>query len=242
MTETAEQAKRLVDEADRRRLKIFVDHTFIFTGAIKRIRKLIDDGEMGDLYYYDSIRVNLGLFQHDVDVIWDLAVHDISILDYLLGCSPRAVSANGVSHVPGAPENIAFLTLFYDNNFVAHVNVNWLAPVKLRQTLIGGSKKMIVFDDLEPSEKIKIYDKGITLAENEDQIYQMRVGYRIGDMFAPKLDAAEALGAQVAHVVDCIETGRTPMAGGEMGLRVVEILEAATLSMKNHGTPVQLRS
>ncbi len=241
MAETAEQARRLLAEADARGLSVFVDHTFIYTSAVKKIRKLIDAGEIGDLYYYDSIRVNLGLFQHDVDVIWDLAVHDIAILDYLIRTSPKAVSANGVSHVAGTPENVAFLTLFYANDFVAHINVNWLAPVKLRQTLIGGSKKMIVFDDLEPSEKIKIYDKGITLADSEDQIYQMRVGYRTGDMHAPKLDSTEALGDEVGHVVDCLTNGTQPITGGAMGLRVVEILEAATQSMKQRGAPIDLK-
>lgn len=241
MTKTAEQSRQLLAEANKRGLKIFVDHTFIYTGAVKKIRNLIDAGEMGDLYYYDSIRVNLGLFQHDVDVIWDLAVHDLAILDYIVGKSPLSVSAAGISHVPGTPENVAFMTLFYENNFVAHINVNWLAPVKLRQTLIGGSKKMIVFDDLEPSEKIKIYDKGITVTDDEDQIYQMRVGYRTGDMYAPKLDEVEALRDEVNHIVDCLENGATPITGGAMGLRVVEILEAATQSMKQHGAPIELK-
>nr|WP_277395021.1 Gfo/Idh/MocA family oxidoreductase [Magnetospirillum aberrantis] len=217
-----------------------VDHTFVYTGAVRKIRELVQNGDLGQVYYYDSVRVNLGLFQHDVDVLWDLAVHDLSIIEYVLGRHPVAVSASGVSHVTGSPANLAFLTLFFDDETVAHVNANWLAPVKIRRTLIGGSKKMIVYDDLEPSEKIKIYDKGITVAEQDEEIYKMLIGYRVGDMWAPNLDSVEALRRETDHFLDCIENRQRPETDGAMGQRVVEILEAASLSMRERGRPVAL--
>ena len=207
---------------------LLVDHTFVYTGAVRKMGELIESGELGEIYYYDSIRVNLGLFQRDVNVISDLAVHDLSILDYLLGEHPVAVSASGTNHFPGTPENLAYITLFYDSGTIAHVNVNWLAPVKVRQILVGGSKKMIVYDDLEPSEKIKIYDKGVSFTDDPAQIQEMRVGYRTGDMWAPKLAGTEALRVEGAHFVDCIVNSKTPETDGQLGLRVVETLEAAT--------------
>jgi predicted dehydrogenase len=243
MAATAEQAQRLVDEAERRRLVIAVDHTFVHTGAVRKMRQIVDDG-LGQVYYYDSVRVNLGLFQHDVSVIWDLAVHDLSIMDYVLPARPVAVSAMGVSHVAGEPENIAYLNLFFENNMIAHIHVNWLAPVKIRRTLIGGSSKMIVYDDLEPSEKIKVYDKGITLNGNGngngEKRYQMLVGYRTGDMWAPQLDMKEALGIELREFVTCIEQNQTPTADGHAGLRVVRILESATKSLAERGRVIEL--
>jgi predicted dehydrogenase len=242
---TAEQAERLVDEAERRGLVLAVDHTFVHTGAVRKMRELVEDG-LGDVYYYDSVRVNLGLFQHDVSVVWDLAVHDLSIMDYVLPAKPVAVSATGVSHVAGEPENIAYLTLFFENTMIAHVHVNWLAPVKIRRTLVGGSSKMIVYDDLEPSEKIKVYDKGITLNGNGngngEKRYQMMVGYRTGDMWAPQLDMKEALGTELREFVTCIEGRKTPTADGHAGLRVVRILEAATKSIAQRGRVVELET
>jgi predicted dehydrogenase len=247
MTATTEQAIRLLDEAQRRNLVIGVDHTFIYTGAIRKMRELVEKGDLGDIYYYDSTRVNLGLFQHDVNVIWDLAVHDLAIMDYVLpGQQPIAVSATGLSHVPGKPENIAYLTVFFAENLIAHVNVNWLAPVKVRQTLVGGSRKMIVYDDLEPSEKIKVYDKGITLngdaSQNGDKRYQLLVGYRAGDMWAPQLEITEALSVELKQFVACVEQRKTPLTDGLAGLRVVRILEAATRSMAERGRVVELES
>ena len=243
MAATAEQAQRLVDEADRRGLVIAVDHTFVHTGAIKKMREIVESS-LGDVYYYDSVRVNLGLFQHDVSVIWDLAVHDLSIMDYVLPVKPVAVSATGVSHVAGEPENIAYLNLFFENNVIGHIHVNWLAPVKVRRTLVGGSSKMIVYDDLEPSEKIKVYDKGITLngnpQKNSEKVHQMLVGYRTGDMWAPQLDMKEALGVELKEFVGCIDQRTAPIADGLAGLRVVRILEAATESMANRGRVVEL--
>ena len=189
---------------------LLVDHTFIYTGAVRKMAEIIKAGELGRVYYYDSVRVNLGLFQRDVSVISDLAVHDFAILEHLLGEHPSAVSASGVNHFPGTPENLAFITLFYESGTIAHVNVNWLAPVKVRQILVGGSKRMITYDDLEPSEKIKVYDKGVSFTDDPQQIYEMRVGYRTGDMWAPKLDGTEALSIEGEHFVDCIANANVP--------------------------------
>ncbi|MEA5573580.1 Gfo/Idh/MocA family oxidoreductase [Calothrix sp. UHCC 0171] len=244
MTVTTEQALRLIEEAEKRNLVLMVDHTFVYTGAVQKMRELVVSKELGDIYYYDSVRVNLGLFQHDVNVLWDLAVHDLSIMNYVLQEQPYAVSATGISHVPGEPENIAYLTLFFNNNLIAHINANWLAPVKVRRTLIGGSKKMILFDDLEPSEKIKVYDKGITLNGNRntntENIYQMLIGYRAGDMWAPKLEMNEALRTEAIHFIECIEQGKRPITDGHAGLHIVKILEAATHSMQQQGQLVKL--
>lgn len=240
IAQSAAQARQLVDEAENRGLVLLVDHTFVYTGAVRKIRELIGGGQLGRLFYYDSSRVNLGLFQHDVDVVWDLAVHDLAILCYILSEAPVVISAHGVAHVKERPENLAYLTLFYPSGMVAHINVNWLAPVKLRRTLIGGSKKMVVYDDLEPDEKIKIYDKGITISENPGEIHRMRVGYRIGDVICPQIDRSEALKSEVEHFIDCIEDEDIPITGGPMGLRVVELLEAATKSMRANGRPIDL--
>lgn len=240
ITATADQARILIEEAERRHLVLMVDHTFIYTGAVRKIHDLIASGEVGDLYYYDSVRVNLGLFQHDVSVVWDLAVHDLAIMDYILPLKPLAVSATAMSHVNGSPEDMAYMTLFFENNMIAHIHVNWLAPVKIRRTLIGGDRKMIVYDDLEPSEKIKIYDKGITINNKLENIYQLMVGYRTGDMLAPQIDGTEALRTEAVHFVDCIENGKSPITDGQAGLQVVEILEAATRSIQEMGQPVNL--
>jgi len=241
MTETSLQARKLVDEANRRKRVLIVDHTFIYTGAVRKMGEIIRSGDLGRIYYYDSIRVNLGLFQRDVSVISDLAVHDFSILDYLLGEHPVAVSASGINHFPGTPENLAYITLFYDSGTIAHANVSWLAPVKVRQILIGGSKKMITYDDLEPSEKVKVYDKGVSFTDDPRQIHEMRVGYRTGDMWAPKLDGTEALRVEGEHFLDCIEQDKTPQTDGRLGLRVVELIEAATSSMRGRGETVYIQ-
>jgi predicted dehydrogenase len=241
MTETSLQARKLCDEAAKRNLIVFVDHTFVYTGAVRKIGEVIKSGDLGRVYYYDSIRVNLGLFQRDVNVISDLAVHDFSILDYLLGEHPVAISASGINHFPGTPENLAYITLFYDSGTIAHVNVSWLAPVKVRQILLGGSKKMITYDDLEPSEKVKIYDKGINFTEDPKQIQEMRVGYRSGDMLAPRIDVTEALRTGGDHFIDCIINKKTPQTDGLLGLRVVELIEAATSSMRGRGETVYIQ-
>jgi predicted dehydrogenase len=240
MTETVQQAQQLVDEAQKRGLVLLVDHTFLYTGSVIKMAELIKSGELGRIYYYDSIRVNLGLFQRDVSVISDLAVHDFSILDYLLGEHPMAVSASGTNHFPGTPENLAYVTLFYESGTIAHANVSWLAPVKVRQILVGGSKKMIIYDDLDPSEKIKVYDKGVSFTDDPQKIQEMRVGYRTGDMWAPKLEATEALRVEGEHFVDCIVNHKTPKSDGQLGLRVVQLIEAANRSMRRKGETVYL--
>lgn len=241
MTTSSQSAQHLIAVAQQRQLVLMVDHTFIYSGAIRKIHQLINSDQLGALLYYDAVRVNLGLFQHDVNVIWDLAIHDLAIMDFVLNSKPYAVSATGISHVPGGHENIAYLTLFYENCLIAHIHVNWLAPVKVRRALIGGSRQMIVYDELEPSEKLKVYDKGIKVNQtSEESVYQMLIDYRTGDMWAPQLDLAEALQTEILHFIDCIETGQAPISDGAAGLRVVKILEAATLSMRQQGQLVKL--
>ncbi len=240
LAETVEQCQRLIDEAEKRQLLIMVDHTFPYTGAVRKVKELIGEGLIGEVYYYDSMRVNLGLFQHDVSVIWDLAVHDLSIMDYLFDEHPVAVSSTGKSHVSGQPENVAYLTLFYSGSTIAHIHVNWLAPVKVRQTLIGGSRKMIVYDDLQPMEKIKIYDKGVTVDSDPTGVHEMRVGYRTGDMWAPKLDGGEALAKLARHFVRCIDGEEKPITSAESGTRIVKQMEAATRSLRQKGTLIHI--
>jgi predicted dehydrogenase len=242
MTATSDQALALIEEADTRGLVLMVDHTFVYTPAVQKIRELTQRGDLGDIYYYDSVRINLGLFQHDVNVLWDLAVHDLSIMDYVLGQTPASVSATGLSHVAGQPENIAYMTMFFDGRLIAHVHVNWLAPVKVRRTLLGGSRRMIVFDDLEASEKVKVYDRGISVNPSPENVYQMLIGYRAGDMWAPQLGLAEALQTEARHFIQCIESRQTPTTDGQAGLRVVRLLEAATQSMAQHGALVRIRT
>ena len=241
MTETSLQARKLVDEAEKRKLTLFIDHTFIYTGAIRKMAELVHGGKLGKVLYYDSIRVNLGLFQRDVNVISDLAVHDFSILDHLLHEHPTAVSASGITHFPGTPENLAYVTLFYDSGAIGHASVSWLAPVKVRQILLGGSDRMIVYDDMHPSEKIKVHDSGVSFTDDPAKIYQLRVGYRTGDMWAPKLEGTEALRVAGEHFLQCIQTGATPLTGGRLGLRVVELIEAATSSMRGKGETVHIQ-
>jgi predicted dehydrogenase len=240
LTATVEQCERLIDEAERCKRILMVDHTFVYSGAVRKIKELLGRSQLGELYYYDSVRVNLGLFQHDVNVLWDLAVHDLSIMDYLLDARPSAVAATGIAHIPGQPKDVAYLNCFFDSNLIAHFHVNWLAPVKIRRTLIGGSKQMIVYDDLEPSEKVKIYNKGVTLSNGPEGVYQLLVDYRTGDMWAPQLDTAEALRVEAAHFLECINQGRKPLTDGHAGLRVVRTLEAASHSLGQRGRPLEL--
>jgi predicted dehydrogenase len=237
---TSAQASQMIEEAARRKLVLLVDHTFVFTGAVRKIRDVINDESFGTLQYYDSTRVNLGLFQHDVNVMWDLAVHDLSIMDFVLGANPVAVSATGLSHVRGQPANVAFMTLFFDSDIIAHINVNWLSPVKIRRTLVGGSKRMIVYDDLETSEKVKIYDKGITVTETPDDLRKLLISYRTGDLWSPKVSETEALRLEVAHFRSCIEGSEKPVTPGERGLAIVRMLEAADKSMLKRGEAISL--
>jgi predicted dehydrogenase len=240
ITATSDEARGLVEEAARRGLVLMVGHTFVYSGAVRRMQSLIASGELGAVHYYDSTRINLGLFRRDVNVVWDLAIHDLAILQFLFDRVPTVVSANGVSHVRGNLENMAQITLYFDDGMIAHLNVNWLAPVKVRQVLVGGSKKMVVYDDLEPSEKLKIYDKGVVLTNDPEEIYRMLVSYRIGDMWAPQLPVGEPLREEAEHFVACVTQGTTPTTDGHAGLRVVEMLEAATRSMQLRGHPVEL--
>jgi predicted dehydrogenase len=237
-TSTTAQAEELIDLAARKNLKIMVDHTFLFTGAVRKIKRLLQEGTLGKLYYYDSTRVNLGLFQHDVNVIWDLAPHDLSIIDHLIDETPEAVVATGQSHLNGH-EDVAFITLYFPNKVIAHINVNWLSPVKVRTTLIGGEKKMLVWNDLEADEKIKIYDKGVHITSREG-VYNLLVNYRSGDMWAPQIEQVEALRAELKYFVDCIMTDQIPFNDGHAGLRVVKMLEAANESLHRRGQLVYL--
>ncbi len=237
-TSNSEQARELIALAAEKNLKIMVDHTFLFTAAVQKIKQLVDEGALGKLYYYDSTRVNLGLFQHDVNVIWDLAPHDLAIMDHLIQDSPEAVVATGQSHVNGL-EDIAFITLYFPNKVIAHINVNWMSPVKVRTTLIGGEKKMLVWNDVEPDEKVKVYDKGVNISSREG-VYNMLVNYRSGDMWAPRVEQTEALTQELAYFVDCVVNDKTPINDGKAGMRVVRMLEAASESLRQRGALVYL--
>jgi predicted dehydrogenase len=237
-TSTVAQAEELIELATRKHLYIMVDHTFLFTGAVKKIRELIDAGMLGELYYYDSTRVNLGLFQHDVNVLWDLAPHDLSIMDHLITAKPDVVIATGQKHLNGH-EDVAYLTVYFDNSVIAHINVNWLSPVKVRTTLLGGEKKMLVWNDLEADEKVKVYDKGVKIANGEG-VYNLLVSYRSGDMWAPKIEQTEALNLEAKYFIDCITKRETPFNDGQAGLRVVKLLEAAEQSLKARGRAVSV--
>jgi len=237
-TSNVAQAEELINLAAQKNLKIMVDHTFLFTGAVKKIRQLLDDGALGNLYYYDSTRVNLGLFQHDINVLWDLAPHDLSIMDHVLKGSPEAVVATGQGHLNGH-EDVAFMTLYFPEKVIAHINVNWLSPVKVRTTLIGGEKRMLVWNDLEADEKIKIYDKGVNIT-NREGVYELLVSYRSGDMWAPQLEQVEALRHELTYFVDCVSNGQEPFNNGCAGLRVVKMLEAASESLSKKGALVYL--
>jgi predicted dehydrogenase len=246
MASTSDEAVTLIEEAQKRNLVLMVDHTFVYTGAVQKIRDLVTSGAIGDIYYYDSTRINLGLFQSDVNVLWDLAVHDLAILDYVLDANPVAVSATAAGHIQGSPENMAHITLYLEHGATAHLNVNWLAPVKIRRTLIGGSRRMIVYDDVEPSEKVKVYDRGVSVAaggdnsSRTDEIRRMLLNYRMGDVWTPQLSVKEALLTEVEHFADCIAASTSPMTCGTSGLRVLNLLEGATQSLKRRGHPVEL--
>ncbi len=237
-TSKVAQAEELIELAERKNLKIMVDHTFLFTGAVKKIKQLLQEGLLGRLYYYDSTRVNLGLFQHDVNVIWDLAPHDLSILDYLIDRRPEALVATGEKHLNGL-EDVAFITIYFPDNIIAHVNVNWLSPVKVRTTLIGGEKKMLVWNDLAPDEKVKVYDKGVDVNTHEG-VYNLLVNYRSGDMWAPQLEQAEALRHELTYFINCIADGPVAINDAAAGLRVVRLLEAAGKSVRKKGALVYL--
>jgi len=238
-TSTVAQAEELLELADRKNLIIMVDHTFLFTGAVKKIKEFVDDNILGELYYYDSMRVNLGLFQHDVNVIWDLAPHDLSIMDYIVGEKAEAITATGKKHFCNGHEDIAFITVYFSNNLIGHFNVNWISPVKIRTTLIGGEKRMLLWNDLEADEKVKIYDKGVNI-ENREGVYDLLIKYRSGDMWAPRVEQSEALKAEIEYFIDCVLNDQVPFNDGRAGLRVVKILEASNESLKNNGKMIKL--
>ncbi len=240
MTDNVDHAKELNDLAVSGKQTLLLDHTFVYTGAVRKIKELIDKGELGELMYYDSTRVNLGLFQQDVDVIWDLAPHDISILDYLIPKKKLAVSATGSSYFSNGIVAKSILTIYMEDDVISHINTSWVSPVKIRQTLIGGSAKMVLYDDNQPSEKIKVYDKGVDIFQTKEDLYRLNVQYRVGDMYAPKIDNIEALSLETEHFVECINSGKQPLTNGEAGLEVVKVLVASKESLKKRGAPVEL--
>jgi predicted dehydrogenase len=242
-TSTKAQAEDLIELAAKKGLKIMVDHTFLFTGAVRKIKQIIDSGELGRLLFFDSVRVNLGLFQHDINVIWDLAPHDLSIMDYVIPDRPVSVSAHGSVHYEGSLEDVAYVcTEFENHGFIAHFHVNWLSPVKIRRTLISGDRKMLVWDDLSPDDKIKIYDRGVEFKNGDPKsgINELLVSYRSGDMYAPRIDNTEALRAEIDYFVRCLEKNEEPFNNGQAGLQVVRLLEAADQSVKNNGRRIKL--
>ncbi len=241
MTSSVAEAEKLIVIAQKKNLILMVDHTFVYSPAVRKIKEKLDDKELGDLYYFDSVRINLGLFQQDVNVVWDLAPHDISIMQHLLNSKKvKSVCAQGASHTPSGIENIAYVTVNFYNDFLAHFHVNWLAPTKIRRILIGGTEKMLVFDDVQPSEKIKIYDKGITVTNGRESLYKTLIQYRIGDIHVPNIPNTEALKIETAHFVDCITNGTTSDSNGEDGLYVVKILEAAQNSLNKDGKNIKI--
>jgi predicted dehydrogenase len=236
LTRTSKEAKELITIAERTGRVLMVDHTFIYSGAVQKLREIIDSGELGEIYYYDSVRLNLGLFQPDVNVLWDLAPHDFSLLAHLIQKKPVHVTASGSSPVRWdgwRRESIAYVTVDLEDSTIAHFHLNWLSPVKLRRTLIGGSRKMIVYDHLDGENQVKIFDKGVELLRNEEERYKVLVQYRTGDLTVPKVDQTEPLEIACRHFIECIQKGQKPLTDGVAGLRVVELLEAAENSMKN---------
>ncbi len=237
MTDTVAHANALIELSIKQNKVLMVDHTFLYTSAVQKIKQLIDSGEIGKVKYFDSTRINLGLIQQDVNVLWDLAPHDISILDYLIPTKPYSVQATGVSHIHNGMENIAYLTVNYEQDFIAHFHCSWSSPVKIRMMLFGGDKKMIVFNDMEPTEKIRIYDTAHSVTNDEEKM-RVLVDYRIGDVFIPKLGSAEALGGMAKDFISAIVNGTTPIASYQSGLSTIKILEAAQISIKEKGREV----
>jgi predicted dehydrogenase len=243
MATSVADAEELIEIADRHGVLLAVDHTFVYTAAIRKMRELIEDGELGEVFYIDSVRINLGVFQSDVNVIWDLGAHDVSIVDYLLGgASPTEVSGVAASHAGSRRENIAYLTMRYGPTMLAHVHVNWLAPAKIRRTIVGGSRQMLVYDDMQPSEKLLVYDRGVTIDAGDDpeKVYSELVSYRSGDVWAPRLDDREALAVEADELIEHIRSGGTPSADSMSGLRTVRILEAAERSARDGSQPVSV--
>lgn len=239
MTDNVADGEELVELAREKSLVLMTDHTFLYTGAVKKIKELVDSGVLGQVYYFDSMRVNLGLFQSDVNVIWDLAPHDLSIMLRVIDKTPKAVAAHGVAHVEGHPHNLAYVSVFFDDATIAHFNVNWLSPVKVRQILIGGSQKMILFNDMENVEKIKVFDSGVNI-QTREEVYKALISYRTGDIYSPKLENVEALRVECQHFIECIEQGTTPISDGAFGLEIVRLLAAAQESIEQGGATIEL--
>lgn len=239
MTTSSKEAIELIELAQGLKKTLMVDHTFMYTEAIQKIKSVIDIGEIGDVRYFDSTRINLGLFQPDINVLWDLAPHDVSILDFITKEKPISLSATGISHTQNKLENIAYMTIFYQSDFIAHFTSSWTSPLKIRKILIGGSKKMILYDDVEPTEKLKIYDTSYRMASDEDK-HRVLIDYRVGDIYIPKIEQKEALQAVTADFITAINTGKAPMSDGQSGLNVVKILEAAEQSIKQRGKEIKL--
>ena len=239
MTKTVAEARELIAVAKEKKKTLFVDHTFVYHGAVRRAKEIIDRGDLGELWYFDSVRINLGLFQRDVNVLWDLAPHDLAILDYWCGQDAIAVNAVGAAHGGQPHADVAYLAVHYRSSFLAHVHANWLSPTKVRQIILGGEKRMLVYDDMENSEKIKVYDRGIDVETDED-FYHALVQYRMGDMWAPRLELPEAMSVEVRHFVRCCRGEEEPITGGAAGLRVVQVLEAASKSISMGGAPVPI--
>jgi predicted dehydrogenase len=239
ITASVAEAEKLVNIAAKKKLILMVDHTFIYTGAVRKMKEIVEKGDLGSLYYFDSVRINLGLFQRDVNVLWDLAPHDVAILEHLVAEKPVSVCANGASHFGNNIENVAYLTVYFDSGLIAHFHNNWLSPVKIRTVMLGGSKKMVVYDDMEASEKVKVYDRGVDM-QSAESAREARIAYRLGDMWAPKLDHTEALRFVASEFIDCIKTGREARTDGNSGLNVVKILEASEMSIKRRGREVKL--
>jgi predicted dehydrogenase len=245
MTTNVEDAEDLLERANASGVLLAVDHTFVYTPAVRQLREMVASGDLGDIYYIDSVRINLGVFQSDVNVIWDLGPHDISIIDYIMGGQePTEVSAIGAAHAGSLRENVAYVTMRFGPNVLAHVHVNWLAPAKIRRTIVGGSKQMVVYDDMLPSEKLHVYDRGVTISpwDDREQVYEQLVSYRTGEMRAPRLGNAEALAVEAEELIACITGGGSPVADARAGLRAVRILAAAEQSMRHGSHPVVLSS
>ncbi len=236
----ARDAERIVRRAKELGRTLMVDHTYVYSPAVKKIKSIVDSGDLGDIYYIDSVRINLGLFQNDINVLWDLAPHDLSIIDRVLGRLPRSVAAMGVSHTSSDLEDMAYLNLDFGESLMATFHVNWLSPVKVRHTIIGGSKRSLVYNDLNPVEPLKIYDCGIQVDQSSEARSSILVGYRMGDIWSPNLPREEPLQNVVQHFADCIESGTTPLTDGDAGLRIVRILEAAQRSIKAQGGRITL--
>jgi predicted dehydrogenase len=240
LTASSQQAFDLIEVAEKMKRVLMVDHTFVYSGAIRRMRSIIESGDMGELLYFDSVRTSLGLVQSDINVIWDLAPHDFSILDYLCSEKPVAISTKGAKHLCCSFENMAYVTAHFQSKMIAHFHLNWLAPVKIRKTLVGGTQKMIVYDDLETAEKVRVYDNAVTLHDDGGANTRSCASYRNGDMVAPNLDSSEALRLVTREFVDCVRNQHVPISDGHAGHRVVRLLEAAQRSMELNGEPVEL--